>query len=124
MKNSDDEYENVLRYRQQIKYIQPLNSKFLREGVIYAIASDELFFKTGTQVTGHNFLDRNRFNIGAGYLFSGDVQVELTYANDFLPRDEGNQIINAATLTVTFNNLFKKLSKKLHHPDHTQQKDD
>ena len=124
MKNSDDEYENVLRYRQQIKYIQPLNSKFLREGVIYAIASDELFFKSGTQVTGHNFLDRNRFNIGGGYLFSNDIQVELTYANDFLPRDEGNQIINAAALTITFNNLFKKISKKLHHQDNSLDKED
>lgn len=48
MKNEDDTYENVIRYRQQIKYLQPINSKVLRSGVVYAIASDELFFKSGT----------------------------------------------------------------------------
>lgn len=120
MRNGEDDYENVLRYRQQVKYIQPINSKILREGVVYAIASDELFFKSGTKVTGHNFFDRNRFNIGAGYLFSDDIQLELTYANEYLPRDGGNQIVNAASLTITFNNLFKNIHKKL--SSHTNSK--
>lgn len=115
MKNEDNNYENVIRYRQQIKYLQPLNSKFLRKGVIYAVASDELFFKSGTKVTGLSFFDRNRLNIGAGYLFTDDIQIEAAYANEYLPRDNENQIINAASLTVTFNNLFKNLNKKLHH---------
>lgn len=115
MRNADGDYDNVLRYRQQIKYLQPINSKILREGVVYAIASDEFFFKSGTKVTGLSFFDRNRLNIGAGYLFSDDTQIELTYANDYLPRDERNQIVNAASVTVTFNNLFKNLNKKLLH---------
>ena len=115
MKNADDDYENVLRYRQQIKYIKPINSKVLRAGVIYAIASDELYFKSGTKVTGESFFDRNRLNLGGGYLFMDDIQVELTYANEFLPRNSGNQIVNAASLTLTFNNLFKNLTKKLLH---------
>ncbi|KQB41475.1 DUF2490 domain-containing protein [Flavobacterium aquidurense] len=115
MRNEDGDYDNVLRYRQQIKYLKPINSKILREGVVYIIASDELFFKSGTKVTGLSFFDRNRLNLGAGYLFSDDIQVELTYANEFLPRDEQNQIVNAASLTVTFNNLFKNLNKKLLH---------
>ena len=123
MRNSDDEYENVLRYRQQIKYIQPINSKVLREGVVYAIASDELFFKSGTKVTGLSFFDRNRLNLGAGYLFSDDIQVEATYSNEYLPRDEENQIVNAASLTVTFNNLFKNLNKKLHHKSEASSED-
>jgi hypothetical protein len=80
-----------LRYLQQIKYIQPINSKILREGVVYAVASDELFFKSGTKVTGLSFFDRNRLNLGAGYLFSDDIQVEVTYANEYLPRDKENQ---------------------------------
>lgn len=115
MRNEEGDYDNVLRYRQQIKYIQPINSKALREGVVYAVASDELFFKSGTKVTGLSFFDRNRLNLGAGYLFTDDIQVEVTYANEYLPRDEENQIVNAASLTVTFNNLFKNLKKKLHH---------
>ncbi|MDW8849338.1 DUF2490 domain-containing protein [Flavobacterium sp. MMLR14_040] len=115
MKNGDDDFENVLRYRQQIKYIQPINSKVLREGVIYAVASDELFFKSETKVTGLSFFDRNRLILGAGYLFTDDIQVELAYANEYLPRDNENQIVNAASLTLTFNNLFKNLNKKLLH---------
>ncbi|KAF2510724.1 DUF2490 domain-containing protein [Flavobacterium zhairuonense] len=115
MKNQNDDYDNVIRYRQQIKYLQPINSKVLRQGVVYAIASDELYFKSGAKVTGESFFDRNRFNIGAGYLFADDIQFELTYANEFLPRSDGNQTVNAASVTVTFNNLFKNLNKKLFH---------
>jgi len=115
MRNADDDYENVFRYRQQIKYIKPINSKILRSGIVYAIASDELYFKSGTKVTGESFFDRNRLNLGGGYLFTDNIQVELTYVNEFLPRNNGNQITNAASLTVTFNNLFKNLSKKLLH---------
>ncbi|MET0944602.1 MAG: DUF2490 domain-containing protein [Flavobacterium sp.] len=115
LRNEDDDYENVLRYRQQIKYLKPINSKVLRAGVVYAIASDEIYFKSGTKVTGESFFDRNRLNLGGGYLFTDDIQVELTYVNEFLPRNSGNQIVNAASLTLTFNNLFKTLSKKLLH---------
>lgn len=124
MRNGEDDYENVLRYRQQVKYLQPINSKVLREGVFYAIASDELFFKSETKVTGLSFFDRNRFNIGAGYLFTDDIQIELTYANEYLPRDEGNQIVNAASLTVTFNNLFRNIQKKLQNHNNTIKSDD
>lgn len=124
MRNSDDDYENVLRYRQQIKYIQPINSKVLRAGVIYTIVSDELYFKSGAKVTGESFFDRNRLNIGGGYLFTDDIQVELAYVNEFLPRNNGNQITNAASLTVTFNNLFKTLNKKLLHKNKEAQNEE
>lgn len=123
LRSEDGTYDNVLRYRQQIKYLKPINSKVLREGVVYGIASDELFFKSGTKVTGLSFFDRNRFNIGAGYLFTDDIQVELTYANEYLPRDSENQIVNAASLTVTFNNLFKNISKKLSHKNEAASED-
>lgn len=123
MRSEDGTYDNVIRYRQQIKYLHPINSKVLREGVIYGIASDELFFKSGTKVTGLSFFERNRLNIGAGYLFSDDIQVEVTYANEYLPRDEGNQMVNAASLTLTLNNLFKNLNKKLHHKNESSNED-
>ena len=115
MRNQDDEYENVFRYRQQIKYIQPLNSKVLRSGVVYAVTSDEIYLKSGAKVTGESFFDRNRFNIGAGYLLSDDIQFELTYCNEYLPRNSGNQTINAASVTITFNNLIRNLQKKIKH---------
>lgn len=124
MRNGDEDYENVLRYRQQIKYIQPINSKILRKGVVYAIASDELYFKSGTKVTGLSFFDRNRLNLGAGYLFTDDIQIELAYANEYMPRDDENQIVNAASLTITFNNLFKKIAKNLIHKKETSINED
>ncbi|WP_035650475.1 DUF2490 domain-containing protein [Flavobacterium sp. ASV13] len=124
MKNQVDDYENVLRYRQQIKYIKPINSKILREGVVYIIASDELYFKSGTKVTGESFFDRNRFNIGAGYLFTDDIQLELTYANEYLPRNNGNQTVNAASIAITFNNLFENLNKNLLHKNDSPPSDE
>lgn len=123
LRSEDGTYDNVLRYRQQLKYLKPINSKVLREGVVYGIASDELFFKSRTKVTGLSFFDRNRFNIGAGYLFTDDIQIELTYANEYLPRDSENQIVNAASLTMTFNNLFKNISKKLSHKNEAAPED-
>ncbi|WP_276382096.1 DUF2490 domain-containing protein [Flavobacterium sp. H4147] len=113
MKNQDDDYENVIRYRQQIKYLQPLNSKALREGVVYAVASDEIYIKSGTKVTGESFFDRNRFNIGAGYLFTDNIQIELTYANEYLPRNSGNQFTNALSLNLSFNNLMRNIKKRI-----------
>lgn len=113
MRNQDDDYENVFRYRQQIKYLQPINSKVLRKGVVYAVASDEIYFKSGAKVTGESFFDRNRLNIGAGYLFSDDIQIELCYANEYLPRNNGTQITNAASLTLSFNNLLRNIQKKI-----------
>ncbi|PWB24299.1 DUF2490 domain-containing protein [Flavobacterium sp. HTF] len=117
IRNEDQEYENVFRYRQQIKYLKPINSKVLRKGVIYGITSDELFFKSGTKVTGESFFDRNRFNIGAGYLFSDDIQLEVTYVNEILPRNKGTQTVNAASLTLTFNNLFENVKNKVFHKE-------
>ncbi|MCV9927359.1 DUF2490 domain-containing protein [Flavobacterium sp. LS1R49] len=124
IRDENGNYEDVYRYRQQIKYLKPINSKALREGVVYAIISDELFFKSDTKVTGLSFFDRNRLNLGAGYLFTDDIQVELTYANEYLPRDSENQIVNAASLTLTFNNLFKNVNKKLFHKNEIVSKED
>lgn len=124
MRNKDDDYENVFRYRQQIKYIQPINSKVLRGGVVYTIASDEVYFKSGAKVTGESFFDRNRLNLGGGYLFTDDIQVELTYCYEYLPRNSGNQTTNAASLTITFNNLFRNLQKKIASKNNSEVKDE
>jgi len=110
--NEDGNFEDVYRYRQQVKFLKPFNSKFLRKGVVYMTASDELFFKSKSKTTGIDFFDRNRLTLGAGYLITDDLQIELVYVNEFLTRDKGNQVNNALSLSISFNNLLPNLKKK------------
>lgn len=109
MMNKEGVYEDKYRYRQMIKYVQPLNGKVLRKGVVYLMASEELLFKPNAKSEGITFFDRNRFEIGGGYLFTDDIQVELSYANEFMPRDDQNEMYNILQLTLTINNLFLHL---------------
>ncbi len=62
----------------------------LRQGVIYVYASEEIIFRSKAKETGMTYFDRNLFTIGAGYLFTDDLQLELAYVNEFVPRDDGN----------------------------------
>jgi hypothetical protein len=121
IENFNGIYEDVSRYRQQVKFLKPINSQLLREGVFYGLASDEIFVKSKAKTTGLSFFDRNRFALGVGYLITDDIQVELAYANEYLPRDNGNQLVNAVALTISFNNLLpnlkKKFEPKLHDTD-------
>jgi len=111
MMNEEGYFEDKYRYRQQLKFVQPLNSKFLRQGVFYALASEEIFFRG----YGGSYFDRNRVEAGAGYLITDDLQVELVYSNEYLPREGTNEMYNILTLTVTANNLFTKIKGKLSH---------
>jgi hypothetical protein len=104
-------YEDKYRYRQMIKYVKPLNSQVLRQGVFYFVATEELLFKPQAKEKGINFFDRNRLEIGGGYLINDDLQLELAYLNEFVPRDSGNQIYHALEVTLTFNNPFPNLKK-------------
>jgi hypothetical protein len=113
MMNADSVFQFKYRYRQMLKFVKPINGKVLRKGVFYFITSEELFFKPNAKTTGVTFFDRNRFEIGGGYLITDDFQVELTYVNEFLPRDDENEIYHAVSLTITFNNLFLNLRKRL-----------
>jgi hypothetical protein len=112
IQNQAGNYNDYSRYRQQVKYLKPINSQLLRKGVFYALTSDELFLRSNVKSKGINFFDRNRFAAGGGYLVTDDFQIELTYVNEYMPRDNGNQIVNAMSLTVSFNNLMEKLKKK------------
>lgn len=105
--------DDVFRYRQQLKYQKPINSKSLRQGVFYAVASDELFFRSTTKSTGLSHFDRNRLTAGIGYVITNDLHVELAYVNEFLPRDGSDQIVNALFFKCTFNNLLPRLRKQL-----------
>jgi hypothetical protein len=111
MGDSTGIYEDVYRYRQQIKFQIPFNSKSMRKGVVYLFTSDEVFFKSTAKSTGFEFFDRNRFTLGTGYLITDDIQVELAYVNEYLPRTKGNQVYNDLSLTFTFNNLVQNLRK-------------
>ena len=113
MMNSEGVYEDKYRYRQSIKYIKPLNSKVLRKGVFYFLVSEELLFKPNAKTSGINFFDRNRFEIGGGYLVTDDLQLELAYQNEFVPRDDVNELYNIVAFTLTFNNPLTNLKKRL-----------
>ena len=106
-------FEDVYRYRQKLKFLKPLNSQMLRQGVFFVYASEELIFRSTAKETGMTYFDRNLFTVGAGYLFTDDLQLELAYVNEFLPRDDGNIISNVVSFTLTFNNLLKKLGNMI-----------
>jgi len=109
MMNAEGQFEDKYRYRQMIKYVKPINSQVFRKGVYYFVATEELLFKPDAKTKGVDFFDRNRIEVGGGYLITDDFQVELAYLNEFMPRDNGNEIYNAIELTITFNNLFSKI---------------
>lgn len=113
MMNAEGVYEDKYRYRQMIKYTKPINGKVLRKGIVYFVTSEELLFKPDAKTTGVTFFDRNRFEIGGGYLFTDDFQLELTYVNEFVPRDNVNELYNVISLTATFNNPLPNLKKRL-----------
>lgn len=113
MMNADGEFEDKYRYRQMLKFVKPLNSQVLRQGVFYFLTTEELLFKPQAKTKGVDFFDRNRFDIGWGYQISDDLAVELAYLNEFVPRDDGNQIYNVLEFTLAFNNLFPNIRKKI-----------
>jgi hypothetical protein len=113
MMNADGVFEDKYRYRQMIKFIKPINSQVLRKGVGYFVTDEELLFKPNAKTKGIDFLDRNRFEIGGGYLITDDLQLELTYVNEYMPRDNGNEVYNCLSFTVTMNNPFQGIRKSL-----------
>jgi hypothetical protein len=104
--------EAYYRFRAQLKLLYPINGKRIRQGVVYGIGSEEFYFKSGTNLTGHEFFDRSRFTIGLGYSITNDTQVEVTYVNEFLPRDKGDELYNALQLNFAFNNVIENVKKK------------
>jgi len=124
LENIDGDFENNYRYRQMLKYMQPLNSKVLREGVVYLLASEELLFRSKTKTTGLSHFDRNRATVGAGYIFTDDLQLELVYINEYLPRDNGNELYHVLSFTFTINNFLPKIRKHFSDKMNTQLSDE
>jgi len=112
MMNEEGVFEDKYRYRQMLKFVKPLNSQVLRQGVFYFLTTEELLFKPQAKTKGVNFFDRNRFDIGCGYQITDDLAVELAYLNEFVPRDKGNDVYNVMEFTLTFNNLFPNIRKR------------
>jgi hypothetical protein len=113
MWNADSVFQFKFRFRQMLKFVKPINGKTLRQGIFYFLTSEELFFKPDAKSTGITFFDRNRFELGAGYMFTDDLQLELAYVNEFLPRDERNEMYNILTFTLTFNNILLHIANGL-----------
>jgi Protein of unknown function (DUF2490) len=111
--NQDGVYQDKYRYRQMIKFVMPVNSQVLRQGVFYFLTTEELLFKTDAKIRGINFFDRNRFEIGSGFLITDDLTVELAYLNEFIPRDSGNEVYNVMELTLSLSNLFPNIRKRI-----------
>jgi hypothetical protein len=111
--NEEGVFDDKYRYRQMIKYVKPLNSHVLRQGVIYLVATEELLFSPQSKSNGIDFFDRNRFEVGTGYFISDDFQVEVAYLNEYVPRDEVNTLNNALELTLTFNNFLSNIKKRI-----------
>jgi hypothetical protein len=111
VQNEDGEFQDIYRYRQKLKFKLPLNSQVLRKGVVYLLASEEIVLRSISKSEGFNYFDCNLFTVGAGYLFTDDLQLEAVYVNAFIPRDDGNEIDNALSVTFTVNNLISKIGK-------------
>ncbi len=104
-----EDYGLQYRYRQQLKYLQPINSTILSKGVYYGFISDEIFLQSDSKNSGVQFFNRNRFNIGAGYLITDDLQLEASYLNEFQPKDNYNTILNIYSIRIKYTNLDKKI---------------
>ena len=110
--NSDSVYEAVDRFRAQIKIVYPFNGEFIAKNVIYGIGSEELMFKTSSKVSGSSFFDRNKFTAGFGYGVTQNMQIEITYCNEYIPRAISDSY-NEIQFNVVFNNVLPRLNKYL-----------
>ncbi|RDI10374.1 DUF2490 domain-containing protein [Flavobacterium sp. AG291] len=111
IKNEELTFESVERLRLQAKAVYPLNGPKVDKRIVYAFLSDEVFLKTKSDVSGKDIFDRNRLTAGLGYPVTDKFQLELSYANEFLPRSGGNKLYNAIQLNVVLINLFSKAEK-------------
>ncbi|MTH16617.1 DUF2490 domain-containing protein [Flavobacterium sp. LC2016-01] len=111
LENEESNFEAVARFRFQIKAVYPLYFLKIEENSTYLFASEEVFFKTKSAVSGPDFFDRNRATIGLGIPIKKDFQIEVSYANEIMPRDPNNQIVNAVQVNLIFNNLLPNVIK-------------
>lgn len=107
--NDQGYIEAVERFRLQLKAIYYFNS--VKKNALYAFASEEIMFKTRSQVCGPDLFDRNRISLGVGSALTDAIQVEVAYVNEIMPREGADKLVNAIQLKVIFNNFFPNLIK-------------
>ena len=107
-------FENVFRFRTQLKYVKPLNGTEIKKGVHYLVGFDEVFINGGSMVTGHHVFDQNRIYIGYGYAFSNYFTFETGYFNQFqIAAHSNNFYVNHIwQISLFVNNGFGKLFRK------------
>lgn len=111
--NEDSYFESVERLRFQVKSVYPITDINIHKGVVYSFAADELFFKTNSEVSGPENFDRNRLTLGLGYSFANDLQIEVSYNNEIMPRKEEDKFVNAVQVKLIFNNFLPDLIKTI-----------
>lgn len=104
-------FESVERLRLQGRAVCPINKSKIEVNTLYVFVSNELYFKTRSDISGNDIFDRNRATLGLGYSASKDFQVEVSYANEYLPRAGTDKIYNALQVNITFNNFLSNLLK-------------
>lgn len=112
LEQSNASLEVVFRFREMVKLIYPISIVKFGKGSLYSISSEEVVFKTNGSTTGEDAFDRNRLTLGLGYSFSDAFQFELTYMNEYLPRNTNDKMYNSISTTIIFNDLISVLRKK------------
>ena len=119
IENTDGYKEGMYRLCNQWKMLYPFNGKRIRGGIWYGLVQEDIFIKTATNVAGAQVFDRNIFTAGAGYSVTDDIQIEVTYGNEFVPRSSANEMYHALQINFSFNNfvpgvikIFKKKEKE------------
>ncbi|TPG34814.1 DUF2490 domain-containing protein [Flavobacterium pectinovorum] len=113
LQNEDGYFEAVMRFRFQVRAVYSFTKNDVDKNAFYAFVSDELFFKTKSQVSGPDLFDRNRATIGLGYFLTDDIQIEVSYANEIMPREPINQLVNAFQINIVFNDFLPNLIKSI-----------
>ena len=106
-------FENVSRFRTQLKYVKPLNANEIKKGTHYLVGFDEVFINGGSTVTGHHLFDQNRIFIGYGYVISNYLTFETGYFNQFQIAAHSNNFYVNHIWQITFyiNNIFSSIVK-------------
>jgi hypothetical protein len=112
LQNENNSFDVVFRFREMVKLVYPISIIKFGKGSLYGVASEEVVFKTNGSTTGDRFFDRNRLTLGLGYSFSDTFQFELTYVNEYLPRETNDKMYNTISTTLIFNDLVSILRKK------------
>lgn len=113
IQNTDQQFEDVFRLRERIKYTKAFKRAYIREKTFYMTVSDEVYIKSPSNITGQQIFDRNEASAGVGYAFTLNVSAELYYINQFLPRPTGNDVIHAVQLSLIINNPIISFREKI-----------